>query len=92
MGDFIKRTPQWSLETFHAFRDERPKSEKWELIDGVPVMMPPPTLIHQRISRNIETMINAVPPRRSLGGRRRTRSECLRSEEKWLELPRFQRS
>lgn len=60
MGDFLKRTPQWSLETFHAFRDERPKSEKWELIDGVPVMMPPPTLIHQRISRNIETMLNAV--------------------------------
>ena len=58
MGDFVRRLPQWSLETFHAFRDERPKSEKWELIDGVPVMMPPPTLIHQRISGNLDAMIN----------------------------------
>lgn len=58
MGDFVKRTPQWSLETFHAFYEERPKSEKWELIDGVPMMMPPPTLIHQRISGNLEVMIN----------------------------------
>jgi hypothetical protein len=23
------------MEQFHAFRDERPKEEKWELIDGV---------------------------------------------------------
>ena len=58
MGDFIRRAPQFSLEMFHAFRDERPKEEKWELIDGVPMMMPPPTLIHQRISRNLETMLN----------------------------------
>lgn len=58
MGDFIKRLPQFTLEMFHAFRDERPKEEKWELIDGVPMMMPPPSLIHQRISRNLGTMIN----------------------------------
>ena len=29
MGDFIRRVPQFSLEMFHAFRDERPKEEKW---------------------------------------------------------------
>ncbi len=49
---------QVTLEHFHAFRDERPKEEKWELIDGVPHMMPPQRLIHQRISRNIEELIN----------------------------------
>ena len=59
MGDFIKRQPQWTLETFHAFRDERPKGERWELIDGVPMMMPPPTLIHQRIAQNLEALLNA---------------------------------
>jgi Uma2 family endonuclease len=59
MGDFIRMVPQATLEQFHAFRDERPKEEKWELIAGVPNMMPPPSLIHQRISRNLETMINA---------------------------------
>ena len=47
------------MEQFHAFRDERPKEEKWELIDGVPMMMPPPTLVHQRISRNLEALLNA---------------------------------
>ena len=46
------------MEQFHAFRDERPKEEKWELIDGVPMMMPPPTLMHQRIARNLETLLN----------------------------------
>lgn len=58
-GDFIRRLPQFTLEMFHAFRDERPKEEKWELIDGVPMMMPPPSLIHQRISRNLEGLLNA---------------------------------
>ena len=47
------------METFHGFRDERPKEEKWELIDGRPVMMPPPSLMHQRICRNLEGMLNA---------------------------------
>jgi Uma2 family endonuclease len=51
--------PQATLEQFQAFRDERPKEEKWELIDGVPEMMPPPTLKHQRICRNLETLINS---------------------------------
>ncbi len=58
-GDMVRRLPQATLEQFHAFRDERPKEEKWELIDGVPEMMPPPTLKHQRICRNLETLINA---------------------------------
>ena len=58
-GDFLRRTPQLTMKQFHAFRDERPKEEKWELIDGVPMMMPPPTLMHQRIARNLETLLNA---------------------------------
>jgi Uma2 family endonuclease len=58
-GDFLRRGPQLTMEQFHAFRDERPKEEKWELIDGVPMMMPPPTLMHQRISRNLESLLNA---------------------------------
>lgn len=46
------------METFHGFRDDRPKEEKWELIDGRPVMMPPPSLVHQRISGNLERLLN----------------------------------
>jgi Uma2 family endonuclease len=61
-GDFLRRTPQLTMEQFHAFRDERPKEEKWELIDGVPMMMPPPTVTHVRIARNLETLLNARLP------------------------------
>ncbi|MGH6817077.1 MAG: Uma2 family endonuclease [Hyphomicrobiaceae bacterium] len=57
-GDFLRHEPQLTMEQFHAFRDERPKEEKWELIDGVPTMMPPPTRMHQRIARNLATMLN----------------------------------
>ena len=57
-GDFIRRQPQFTFETFDAFRNERPKEEKWELIDGVPMMMPPPTLVHQRITGNTANLIN----------------------------------
>jgi Uma2 family endonuclease len=52
-GGFLRRRPQLTMEQFHAFRDERPKEEKWELIDGVPMMMPPPTVMHVRIARNL---------------------------------------
>jgi Uma2 family endonuclease len=58
-GDFLRRSPQLTMEQFHAFRDERPKEEKWELIDGVPMMMPPPTLVHQRIAANLDRLLNA---------------------------------
>lgn len=57
-GDFVRRVPQWSMEMFHAFYNERPKEEKWELIDGVPMMMPPPTLVHQRIAGNLDRLLN----------------------------------
>jgi Uma2 family endonuclease len=58
-GDFLRRTPQLTMKQFHAFRDERPKEEKWELIDGVPMMMPPSTLMHQRIGANLDRLLNA---------------------------------
>ena len=47
------------LDVFQAFYNSRPKEEKWELIEGSPVMMPPPSLVHQRICRNLETLMNA---------------------------------
>jgi Uma2 family endonuclease len=57
-GDFLRRQPQLSLQVFQAFRDSRPEEEKWELIDGVPMMLPPPTLVHQRIAGNLEALLN----------------------------------
>jgi Uma2 family endonuclease len=46
------------MRQFHAFRDDRPKEEKWELIDGVPMMMPPPTLMHQLMTDNLNRLLN----------------------------------
>jgi Uma2 family endonuclease len=57
-GDFSRRQPQLSLEVFQAFRNARPEEEKWELIDGVPMMMPPRMLVHQRIARNLAVLLN----------------------------------
>jgi Uma2 family endonuclease len=79
-GDFVRRLPQLTLEQFHAFRDERPKEEKWELIDGAPMMMPPPTLVHQRISRNLETLLHERL--------RETRPEWMADREIGILLPK----
>jgi Uma2 family endonuclease len=57
-GEFLRHGPQLTMKQFHAFRDERPKEEKWELIDGVPIMMPPPTLMHQLIADNLNRLLN----------------------------------
>jgi len=48
----------WTAERFLAFYAERPHGERWQLIDGVPVMMVPPTLVHQRIAGNLERLLN----------------------------------
>jgi Uma2 family endonuclease len=58
VGEHVGHQRRLSMPVFHAFRDDRPRSEKWELIDGRPTMMPPPTLIHQRICRNVSTLLN----------------------------------
>ncbi len=44
---------QMTIEEFLAFTEDRPDDEKWELIEGVPVMSPSPTDVHQLIVGNI---------------------------------------
>jgi Uma2 family endonuclease len=45
--------------TYRAWSALRPDNERWELIGGVPVMMTPPTMRHQRIASNLERLLNA---------------------------------
>jgi Uma2 family endonuclease len=49
-----------SPAAFRAFQDGRPDEERWELIDGTPVMMtpPPPLIDHNRIASNLERLLN----------------------------------
>ena len=48
----VDLTPM-TVEDFYAFTDTRPDEEKWELIDGEPVLNAWPTRLHQIIALNI---------------------------------------
>jgi len=54
----IRDRPRLSVELFRGFLAGRPEEERWELIDGVAVMMAPPTKAHQRIASNLERLLN----------------------------------
>ena len=43
---------------FMAFLETRPKEERWHLIEGIAVMMAPPSLAHQRIALNLCELLN----------------------------------
>ena len=46
-----------TIKEFLAFTDTRPKGERWELIEGVPVMSPSPTDYHQVVVTNVVTFL-----------------------------------
>jgi Uma2 family endonuclease len=48
------------VDEFMAFLETRPDNERWELIEGVAVMMAPPSVAHQRIASNLCTLLNAA--------------------------------
>ena len=46
------------VDEFMAFIEMRPKEERWHLIEGIAVMMAPPSLAHQRIALNLCELLN----------------------------------
>lgn len=52
MSATVRRSAPMTIEEFHAFTDGRPDEEKWELLDGEPVLNASPSYGHQRIVRN----------------------------------------
>jgi Uma2 family endonuclease len=46
-----------SVEEYLAFVDTRPDEERWQLIDGVAMLMPQPPLRHQRIASNLSYVL-----------------------------------
>ena len=46
-----------SVGQFREFIEGRPDKERWELIDGVAMVMATPTLAHQRIASNLERLL-----------------------------------
>jgi Uma2 family endonuclease len=47
-----------SGQRFRMFQEGRPDHERWELVAGVPMMMTPPTIAHNRIAGNLERLLN----------------------------------
>jgi Uma2 family endonuclease len=47
-------------DEFRTFTADRPREERWQLIDGVPFMMSPAMLPHQRIGANLMLLLNAA--------------------------------
>jgi Uma2 family endonuclease len=46
------------VDQFMAFIEMRPKEERWHLIEGIAVMMAPPSLAHQWIALNFCELLN----------------------------------
>jgi Uma2 family endonuclease len=60
VGAAQRSPPRLSVALFRGFLEGRPDEERWELIDGTPVMMSPPTLDHQSIAGNLQTLLNSA--------------------------------
>src|SRR5258706_8812876 len=46
-------TGPMTVAEFYAFTDTRPDEEKWELIEGEPILNAAPSRLHQRIVKNL---------------------------------------
>jgi Uma2 family endonuclease len=53
MGVPVIHAGPMTIEEFYAFTDKRPDEEKWELIDGEPILNASPLRRHQLIVRNL---------------------------------------
>ena len=53
-----RRSAPLSVAAFRSWVASRPDEERWELVDGIPMMMAPPTRDHQRIASNLERLLN----------------------------------
>ena len=57
MGVPTIKTGPMTVEEFYAFTDTRPDEEKWELIDGEPLLNASPSPVHQGIVKNVLVML-----------------------------------
>jgi Uma2 family endonuclease len=67
-GASQKESAPLDIEAFRNWVASRPDEERWELIDGVPMMMAPATRDHQRIASNLERLLNDALERAAAGG------------------------
>jgi Uma2 family endonuclease len=48
----------WSADKFLDFYAARPEGERWQLVDGLPMMMIPPTKVHQKLGKTFLTLLD----------------------------------
>src|SRR5262245_51215716 len=53
-------TGNMQVREFLTFLKSRPKEERWQLVEGVAVMMNPPRLRHQQIALNLRDLLKAA--------------------------------
>jgi Uma2 family endonuclease len=54
-----ERDPRlWTADQFLEFYMTRPDGERWQLIDGLAIMMLPPSMLHQRVVGNLSRLLN----------------------------------
>ena len=51
-------TRLWTADQFLDFYMTRPDEERWQLVDGIPTMMVPPSFLHQMIARNTFSLLD----------------------------------
>jgi Uma2 family endonuclease len=57
------KTGPMTVEEYFAFTDTRPDNEKWELIDGEPILNASPSGLHQRILWNLAILLGTIERR-----------------------------
>ena len=60
MGVPTIKTGPMTVEEYFAFTDTRPDNEKWELIDGEPILNASPSRLHQRIIKNLTFVLATI--------------------------------
>jgi Uma2 family endonuclease len=48
----------WTADQFLEFVMTRPDEERWQLVDGLAMMMVPPSFLHQKIGRNLFALLD----------------------------------
>ncbi|MEL6064433.1 MULTISPECIES: Uma2 family endonuclease [unclassified Methylobacterium] len=63
----VKRDARMNVAAYRHWVEPRPDEERWELLDGEPVLMAPPSARHQRIVLNIAQRLDALARERGCG-------------------------
>ena len=64
MGVAVRRETGMTVAEYRAWVEGTPDDERWELLDGEPVLMSPPSERHQRIVMNIAKRLDELAERR----------------------------